>query len=84
MPPLLGYDAAATIPIKFDVSGEVNLYRNDAVPKFREKSQKLAPCHQFAGGLEDDAEAEVAFVAFDFDAEEVGNGRIFSTQRKYT
>jgi hypothetical protein len=34
--------------------------------------------------LEDNAEAEVAFVAFDFDAEEVKNGRIFSTQGKYT
>jgi hypothetical protein len=34
--------------------------------------------------LEDNAEAEVAFVALDFDAEEVKNERIFSTQRKYT
>jgi len=34
--------------------------------------------------LEDNTEAEVAFVAFDFDAEEVKNGRVFSTQRKYT
>jgi len=34
--------------------------------------------------LEDDAEAEVGFVAFDFDAEKVKKGRVFSTQRKYT
>jgi hypothetical protein len=34
--------------------------------------------------LKDNAEAEVAFMALDFDAEEVRNGRNFSTQRKYT
>jgi len=57
---------------------------HDAVPVLREKAQKLAPSHQFTSGGEDNREAEVAFVAFDFDAEEVKNGMIFSTQWKYT
>jgi hypothetical protein len=57
---------------------------HDAVSVFGEKAQKLAPSHQFARGGEDNREAEVAFVAFDFDAEEVKNGMIFSTQWKYT
>jgi hypothetical protein len=51
---------------------------------FREKAENFAACHQFAGGWEDDAKAEVAFVASNFDAEEVKNGMIFSTQWKYT
>jgi hypothetical protein len=51
---------------------------------FREEAENLTACHQFTRGREDDTKAEVAFVALDFDAEEVGNGSIFSTQSKYT
>jgi hypothetical protein len=52
--------------------------------EFGEEAENFAACHQFARCLEDNAEAEVAFVALDFDAEEVRNGRDFSTRSKYT
>jgi hypothetical protein len=53
-PPLLDYDAPATIPIKLDVSGAVNLHLNEAVPVLREEAQNLASSHQFAVGQKDD------------------------------
>jgi hypothetical protein len=83
-PPLLDYDAAARVPVNLGVPGEVYLHHREAVLVFGEKAQNLAPSHEFASGWEDDAEAEVAFVALDFDAEEIRNGRNFSTQSKYT
>jgi hypothetical protein len=55
--PLLGYDAAATIPINLGVPGEVDLHQNEAVLVFREKTQNLAPSHQFASGREDNRNA---------------------------
>ena len=57
-----------------------DLHQYKAMFVFGEKAQSLASSHQFASGLEDNADAEVTGVALDFDAEEVGNGRIFSTQ----
>jgi hypothetical protein len=56
-PPLLNYDAAATIPINLDVPGDVDLHQNEAVPVLREKTQNLAPSHQFTSGREDDRNA---------------------------
>jgi hypothetical protein len=52
--PLLNYDAAATLPIKLDVSGEVNLHQNETVFEFGEKAQDRVPSHQFTSGREDD------------------------------
>ena len=51
---------------------------------FRVETQCFVPSHQLAGGREDNADAKVFGVALDFNAEEVWNGRNFSTQRKYT
>jgi hypothetical protein len=55
--PLLNYDAADTIPIKLDVSGEVNLHLYHAVSVLREKAQGRVPSHQFACSREDDRNA---------------------------
>jgi hypothetical protein len=83
-PSLLDDDGAARIPVEFHVSGEVDLHMHDAVSVLGEKAQDLTPCHQLTCGLENNTEAEVAFVASNFDAEEVKSGMIFSTQWKYT
>jgi hypothetical protein len=55
--PLLGYDAAARIPITLDVSGEVNLHQDETVLEFREKAQNRVPSHQLTCGREDDRNA---------------------------
>jgi hypothetical protein len=34
-PSLLDHDASATVPIKLDISDEINLHRNDTVPVLR-------------------------------------------------
>jgi hypothetical protein len=81
---LLGNNTAPIVPIAFNVLGEEDLHQYEVVLLLGEKAQCLTPCHQFARCLEDNADAEVSRVAFDFDAEEVWNGRNFSTQRKYT
>ncbi len=81
---MFDHNAAARVPIDFNISGEVDLHIHSAVSVLREKAQNLASRHQFARCLEDNADAEVAFVARDFDAEEVKNWRVFGTQRKYT
>jgi hypothetical protein len=56
-PSLFDYDAAATLPIKLDVSGEVNLHQNKTLPVLREKAQGRVPSHQFACSREDDRNA---------------------------
>ena len=82
--PLLDHDAASGFPINLGVLSEEDLHQYEVVFEFGEKAQYLAPSHQLAGGWEDDADAKVFGVALDFNAEEVWNGRNFSTQRKYT
>jgi hypothetical protein len=72
------------LPINLDVSGEVDLHQHEVVFELGKEAENFTACHQFARCLEDNAEAEVAFVAFDFDAEEVKNEGSFSTQSKYT
>jgi hypothetical protein len=81
---MLDYNAASAFPVNLDVLGEVDLHQHEVVFVFREKAENFTACHQFAGGRKDDAKAEVAFVPSNFDAEEVKNGMIFSTQWKYT
>ena len=52
--------------------------------EFREEAENFTAGYQFASCLEDNADTKVSWVAFDFDAEELRNGVIFSTQWKYT
>jgi hypothetical protein len=69
--PLLDHDSAARVPINLGVPSEEDLHQNEVVFVFREKTQNLTPSHEFTRGREDYAEAEVAFVALDFNAVEV-------------
>ena len=69
--PLLDHDAASGFPINLGVLSEEDLHQYEVVFEFGEKAQYLAPSHQLAGGRENYAEAEVAFVALDFNAVEV-------------
>ena len=68
---LLDDDAAATIPINLDILSEEDLHQYEVVLVFGEKPQCLASSHQFAGGWEDNGDAEVIGGALDFNAEEV-------------
>jgi hypothetical protein len=83
-PLLLDHYGATTIPIDLDVTGEVDIYQREAVLELRKEAEDFTACHQLAVAEEDNADAEVAFVPLNLDAEEVRNARNFSTQRKYT
>jgi hypothetical protein len=63
--------AAARIPIKLDVSGEVDLHLREAVFEFGEEAENFAACHQLARGREDNTDAEVFRVTLNLNAVEV-------------
>lgn len=48
------------------------MHQYEAVLVLGEKAKNFAPCHQLTRCLEDNADAEVFRVAFDFDTEEFG------------
>ena len=72
------------MPINFYILGEANLYQYEFVFELGKEAENFTACHQFARCLQHNADAEVSRVALNLNAEEVWNGRIFSTQMKYT
>jgi hypothetical protein len=70
-PPLLGNDGAATVPVDFNESSEVDLHQYKAVLVLGEKAENFTACHQFACGWKDNADAEVFGVALNLYAVEV-------------